>query len=107
MDWLCSDYSDLARSCTPAGDNGSTFCSCNNDGTVLLMQLRPRNSAPDGGLDSLSADVRAAQEKTSSVIFRLQTMKAVKLFNECFSSPVLFRDCVFVGCRDDFLYCLT
>ena len=48
-----------------------------------------------------SASIAVAAEKTVNIV------KAVKLPSKCFSSPVVFRGSVYLGCRDDYLYCLT
>ena len=91
-----------------AGDNKLTLCACKNDGTVLLMQLSlslltqdVRQSVNMHSSHGESAPIAVATESAISVL------KAVRLPSECFSSPVVFREPVYVGCRDDYLYCLV
>lgn len=49
---------------------------------------------------------QGSEEESAHCEGVLHACKAVKLFGECFSSPVVFGGTVFVGCRDDYLYCI-
>ncbi|XP_024385786.1 putative acyl-activating enzyme 19 isoform X5 [Physcomitrium patens] len=40
------------------------------------------------------------------IIFPIQEVTDIKLPGEVFSSPVMISGRIFIGCRDDFLYCL-
>lgn len=70
----------------------STLVVCSTNGAVDTLQLQPCDASTDTGGPRLLSAVRGHR---------------VMLPGEGFSSPVAVRPWLVVGCRDDYLYCLS
>ena len=77
---------------------------CASDGIISWISLHKKSDGSSVEVKNDTSDDMSSLKGEGHV--RLVRQTSVKLPADCFSSPILYRTHLFVGCRDNFLYSL-
>lgn len=74
------------------------LCVCGFNGILFLLSPDIARQCTQSGEEQIH----------NSVLKEVDACEGcVRLPSDCFSSPVMYDECIFVGCRDNCLYCLA